>query len=187
VIAITGSRLPERRFRSQKLRHVVPVCQAVRLQCLPDSGQAYRVIEHHACGGGLLAVVGKFRPHLCDRRVQVQMTSLVQQVGTQGHCRLGTGENHRYGVLTPRGLLRCIRHAAPDVYHLAPFMGQAQGGSYLITGPEILQKRIHNRLKTRGVAAFDEATRYFLFYVQHQNYSKPTLVSYDCQSINTLG
>src|SRR6266508_4063764 len=89
VVAVTGTRTPERFLTSQRVDHELPVVEAAGRQGFPDGRQPRLVAQQVADQDAVLAVLGELRPVRRDRSIDIELAARREQVRAQRHRALG--------------------------------------------------------------------------------------------------
>src|SRR5262245_39457727 len=103
----------------------------------------------------MFAAGGKLGPVVGDGGVEVQLTSLHQQVGAGGGEALGGGEDVLEGVLRPGGAGGEVGNAAPQVHHAAAVGVDTQRGAHFTVITEVGRESLPDGLETGIDAAVD--------------------------------
>ena len=109
----------------------------------------------------LLAGGGELRPVQGDRRVEVELAALDQEVGAD-RGRPFRARGHQYhAVFGPRPTALLVCHTAPEIHHLPAAVIRTAGSADLSVVLEIGRKSVLDPLETRG---------HFTVYLTHVHF-----------------
>ena len=144
VVAMTGTRLPQRALSSDHRGEAVEVLQQSHVERLVDDGQARLVTEQLAHGHAVLARLREFRPVGGDALVVVEAAARVRQRQRHRRQPLGRRVDQDERVLRPRCARASVTHAAPQVDHLLAAAVRRAGSAQLAAFGEVsLELRPH--------------------------------------------
>ena len=103
----------------------------------------------------LFAVLGEFRPVVCDRRFKVDQAPVGEDMYARGAYALGDRVHDAQRVFAPRFAARGIHMAAPEIDDFLTLMIDRHGAAELVMGGEIVGERVANSLKPRVTIAMD--------------------------------
>lgn len=114
---ITGgtARLPQRRLRGEKRRHLLPVVKVFVLNRRFPCGKPGRVAHHLADLDLALAVLRELGPVLCDGRIEVEQSAIGQHERGQRRHRLGRRKDVDQGIARPALSARRVGVTAPQI------------------------------------------------------------------------
>ena len=151
MVPVARARFPKRCFLRECGRDPLPVVETAFGYRLPHRRYGRLVVEEHAHGDGVLAVLRKLRPVLLDRRIQVQLPAVDQDVRAERSGALGAGPNRAHRVRCPGPAALGFGQAGPEVDDRLAFDHQTHGRAHLAAlGKVALELLTHPR--ERGLA-----------------------------------
>ena len=102
VVPIPSTWRPPRLFGCNSITHVVPIKCGTFWKVLSEGSDPSCVIQHHSSRDRCLCPMCKLWPYLGYRRIEVEQTSICQQMTSEGNSTLCAGINYSDGVLEPR-------------------------------------------------------------------------------------
>src|SRR5262249_1204776 len=114
-----------------------------------------RMVEHHARGDVLLALLRELGPQLGDRRIEIEPAAARQHVGAERSGALGAGEHDAERVPGPRRVAPGVGHAAPQIDHLFAAHRQADRGAELAFLGKVLGESLGDALEALLALAVD--------------------------------
>ena len=155
VIPILRARLPLRRRLLEGGDHRLPVQPVARIEGGIDGDQARLVREQPADRDRLLAEPPEFRPVGRDRRVDVQLTAVREQVSADCRHAFGRRVDVDDRVAFPRPIALGVRVAAPEVDDRLAVDAHRHGCSPLAVLLEVVGEGLTHLLEPRVDRSLD--------------------------------